>query len=173
MGKIRFQILIAAATLGAGWTSANAQMRDDVLTTNCASAQVLDSRRCQTATPADCDRCTQLPVNVLSTAYAAYISVKRCYEARTGYQVGYITAEEMAQARGAVRQIDRVVTPQLEPRTTADSIWSRAEQTEGRHFHPSREFSEGTRLLCQYRLSQILQLLREQLSESGKMENGF
>jgi hypothetical protein len=113
------------------------------------------------------------PVNVLGTAYAAYVNVKRCYEARDGYVVGYISTTEMAEARVAVRQIEKAVKPKLDPDTTADYVWSRVEETEGRRFYPSREYSEGTRQLCRNRFSLLLRLLHEQVPESTTIEKDF
>ena len=46
----------------------------------------------------------KVPDNVLATAYASYIDVKRCYEACESYAVGYISYEEMELAKSAVHK---------------------------------------------------------------------
>lgn len=64
----------------------------------------------------------QAPRNVLGRAYASYMFIKRCYDAREGYAAVYISQPEMEQARGAVRQIEEFIKPKLESGTTADQL---------------------------------------------------
>jgi hypothetical protein len=85
-----------------------------------------------------------LPINILGTAYASYVDVKRCQEARDGYATIYISNPEMDQARDAVRQIEQTMRSKLDQNITTDDIWSRVATTEGRNFHPSGDYQEGT-----------------------------
>jgi hypothetical protein len=50
-----------------------------------------------------------LPINILGTAYASYVDVKRCQEARDGYATIYISNPEMDQARDAVLTIEQTM----------------------------------------------------------------
>jgi hypothetical protein len=115
----------------------------------------------------------KLPINVLATAYAAYIDVKRCYEAREGYLARYITDIEMEQARNAVQQIEEALKPKLDQNAKADDVWSRVEQTEGRKFSLGRDYQAGARMICQDQLGLLLQTLHEQVPESGKVKKDF
>lgn len=115
----------------------------------------------------------KLPINILGTAYAAYVDLKRCYDARQGYATIYLSTPEMQQARDAVRQIEQAVKPKLDPNTTTDYVWSRVEQAEGRNFQPSGDYQEGMRMLCRDRLALLLGILREQVPESGRIEKDF
>jgi len=116
---------------------------------------------------------TKLPITVLATAYAAYIDVKRCYEAREGYLAVYITDMEMEQARNAVQQIEEALKPKLDQDAKADDVWSRVEQTEGRKFSLGRDYQAGARTICQDQLGLLLQTLHEQVPESGKVKKDF
>lgn len=114
----------------------------------------------------------KLPVNALGNAYAAYIDVKRCYEAREGYLQIYISDPEMERAKNAVRQIEETVKPKLDP-ITAENLWSRVQESEGRNFNPSGDYLERVRALCRERLGFLLQTLQQQVPESGKLEKDF
>jgi len=115
----------------------------------------------------------KLPDNVLATAYASYIDVKRCYEARESYAAGYISYEEMELAKSAVHQIEEELKPKLAPNIRADDVWSQVEQIEGRSFYPSRDFGDRDNKLCRRRLALLFQLLREQVPASGRIEKDF
>jgi hypothetical protein len=114
-----------------------------------------------------------LPVNILGTAYAAYVDVKRCQEAREGYQLGYISDPEMNQAKDAVLTIEQTMKSKLDQNTTTDDVWSRVATTEGRSFHPSGDYQAGTRTLCRSRLALLLGILREQAPETGVIKKDF
>jgi hypothetical protein len=114
-----------------------------------------------------------LPINILGTAYASYVDVKRCQEARDGYSTIYISIPEMNQARDAVRQIEQTMRSKLDQNTTTDDVWSRVATTEGRNFHPSGDYQERTRMLCRERLALLLGILREQAPERGIIEKDF
>jgi hypothetical protein len=112
----------------------------------------------------------KLPANVLASAYAAYIDVKKCQVAREGYADVYVSDPEMDQAKAAVRQIEGAVRPKLGSNSSTDVIWSQVMQTEGQSFEPNHDFQPGTRYLCQNKLASLQQTLREQVPESGKIK---
>jgi hypothetical protein len=114
-----------------------------------------------------------LPINILGTAYASYVDVKRCQEARDGYAAIYISNPEMDHAKDAVRTIEQTMKSKLDQNTTTDDVWSRVATTEGRNFHPSRDYQEGTRSLCRSRLEALLRILRDQAPETGMIKKDF
>ncbi len=111
------------------------------------------------------------PISVVGTAYHAYLDVKRCYEARKGYSVRYITDEEMELATNAVRQIENAIKPKFDPDTTVDGLWSRVEQNEGHHFHPSRDYVEGEGRVCREWFNWLLQIQRDEVPKSRTIES--
>jgi alkylated DNA nucleotide flippase Atl1 len=115
----------------------------------------------------------KLPINILGTAYASYVDVKRCQEAPDGYSTIYISIPEMNQARDAVRQIEQTMRSKLDQNTTTDDVWSRVATTEGRNFRPSGDYQEGTRMLCRERLALLLSILREHAPELGTIKKDF
>lgn len=102
----------------------------------------------------------------MCTAYAAYIDVKRCYDARGGYSAIYISGPEMEQAKNAVQRIEQATRPRLDPDNTSDDVWLRVVQTD-RNFQASGDYAEGTRFLCQGRLALVLRILQEQVPASA------
>jgi hypothetical protein len=116
---------------------------------------------------------SKLPANILATAYAAYIDVKKCQDAREGYADVYITDPELEQAKAAVRKIEDAIKPKLGPGENPDKIWSQVTQTEGRHFDPAHDFQQGQRYMCQRRLALVLQILHEQVPDSATIKKDF
>ena len=115
----------------------------------------------------------RIPKVVLGTAYLAYADVKRCYEARESYAVGYLAYEEMELARNTVRQIEDAMRPKLDPGTTTDDIWSAYMKNDDRHFSPSRDFVERDRRRCRERFNWLLKILRQNVPESYRIEKDF
>ena len=114
----------------------------------------------------------KIPKVVLGTAYLAYLDVKRCYEARESYAVGYITFQEMELARNTVRQIEDAIRPKLDLGTTTDDIWSSYMKYD-QHFYPSRDYVDGDRRRCRERFNWLLEILREKVPESSRIEKDF
>ena len=110
---------------------------------------------------------------VLGTAYLAYVDVKRCYEARESYAVGYITYQEMELAKNTVRQIEDAMRPKLDPGTTTDDVWSASMKREDQSFYPSRDFVDGDRRHCRERFNWLLQVLREAGAGKRQDRKGF
>jgi hypothetical protein len=79
----------------------------------------------------------------------------------------------MDQARNAVQTIEQTMKSKLDQNTTTDDVWSRVATTEGRNFHPSRDYQEGTRMLCREKLALLLGMLRDQAPETGVMKKDF
>jgi hypothetical protein len=121
----------------------------------------------------EADAQAKLPINILGTAYATYVDVKRCQEAREGYLQGYISDPEMSQAKDAVLTIEQTMKSKLDQNTTTDDVWSRIATTEGRNFHPSGDYQAGTRALCRSRLALLLGMLRDQAPETSVMKKDF
>jgi hypothetical protein len=114
----------------------------------------------------------KLRVNVLGNSYAAYVDVKRCYEARKGYSVIYISDPEMERARNAVREIEEAVKPKVDT-AAAENLWSRVQEAQGRSFNPSGDYLERVRALCRERLEFLLETHLEQVPDSRSIEKDF
>lgn len=110
----------------------------------------------------------RIPKVVLGTAYLAYADVKRCYEARESYAVGYITYDEMELAKSAVRQIEDAMRPKLDPGTSTDDVWSAYMKPEDKQFEPRRDYAEWDRTALHPKTRQLLAAAfhREQYSEN-------
>jgi hypothetical protein len=119
------------------------------------------------------ERLGKIPQVVLGTAYLAYLDVKRCYEARESYAVGYITYQEMELAKNTVRQIEDAMRPKLDPGTTTDNVWSAVVKDDDKPFYPSRDLVEGDRRRCRERFNWLLEILRQKVPESGRIEKDF
>jgi hypothetical protein len=61
--------------------------------------------------------------NILGKSYVAYIGVKRCYEAREGYQSVYVNDVEMMRAREAIIVIERAFDTDKQRK---DVLWQQA-----------------------------------------------
>lgn len=118
------------------------------------------------------DARAKLPINILGTAYASYVTVKRCHEARDGYAAIYISSPEMDQARNAAQTIEQVLRPKLNHNTTTDYVWSQV-ATPTANSYPNRDYSERARSLCQSRLEALLGILRDQVPETSVMKKDF
>lgn len=46
------------------------------------------------------------PLNIIGNSYVYYIGVRKCYEARQGYQLVYVSEPELARARVAVKALE-------------------------------------------------------------------
>jgi hypothetical protein len=101
------------------------------------------------------------------------VDVKRCRDAREGYLQGYISDPEMSQAKTAVQTIEQTMKSKLDQNTTTDEVWSRVATTEGRNFHPSGDYQEGTRSFCRNKLSLLLGMLRDQAPETTVIKKDF
>lgn len=118
-------------------------------------------------------RVAALPMTVLGTTYAAYIDVRRCYDARKGYAVGYVSDPEMEQARDAALQIERAVKPKIDKAVSTERVWSRVARARSRAFQPTGDYSYITHALCREKLTKLLRILREQVPESSVIEKDF
>src|SRR3954470_19743043 len=67
--------------------------------------QTVEERQRETEQRAE----AQKPPNMLRTAYARYILVKRCHETRQGYAAVYISDIELARARNAIRRLEEML----------------------------------------------------------------
>ena len=113
------------------------------------------------------------PQNVLGNSYQAYIEVQRCYEAREGYSAVYVTDLEMQQAKNAVQQIEDVMKSGLAPGMTTDKLWLRVLRRELGPFYPSRDYKEEDRRRCRERFNGLLEILRQKVPESRRIEKDF
>jgi len=66
------------------------------------------------------------PQNILRLAYARYIHIKECFEAREDYLSVYISDEEMKRAKEAVTTIESKLKAALPPGITTDQLWAQA-----------------------------------------------
>lgn len=89
----------------------------------------------------------------LKAAYANYIYIKHCYDARQGYLVIYISDAELELARRAVSRVEEKFGPQLPPGATTDGLWAQASAAPD-PFPLVRE-------LCQLQLQQFEQTYRQ------------
>lgn len=68
------------------------------------------------------------PRYLLQQSYAYYIHVKRCYDARSGYQLVFISEPEADRARDAVRAIEKFLKA-ADVSLDGDALWQKANES--------------------------------------------
>jgi hypothetical protein len=103
------------------------------------------------------------PENQLVVAYANYIGVRRCYEARQGFLAVNISDPEMDEARDAVKQIEQAFVSSIPEGTTTDQLWQYAnKRADSDPIIQMMPRAQGTEFAPQCRI--WLQSLRHQLA---------
>jgi hypothetical protein len=93
------------------------------------------------------------PLNIIGNSYMQYIGVRKCYEAREGYQVVYISVPELARAREAVKALEEKAL-QLNPDIRKDEMWRVANENVDASRNPV------IRDTCQYVLKMLMDSYR-------------
>jgi hypothetical protein len=168
------------------------QMRDEVLTCFPAIAQVLQKASDLRAQNAAADLASelarsqqaeskrreedvarvikdldQLPKYALRAAYAHYIFIKRCYDARQGYAMIYISDPELVRATRAISRIEEKLKPELPQGLKTDDLWSEANTSGGRSNYPLY------REICQTELDSLDQKYKELFPEDSTIKKDF
>jgi hypothetical protein len=76
------------------------------------------------------------PENLLRSSYVNYIFLRRCYEARQGYAMIYLSDPEMARSKRAVSRIEEKLKTELPFGVTINTLWSDAIAIVGRERMP-------------------------------------
>jgi hypothetical protein len=106
------------------------------------------------------------PSNRLRIAYAQYIFVKRCYDARLGYLTIYISESELARAKRAASRIEEKLKPNLPSDVTTDGLWSEANAAAA----PDLPLSQQT---CQTMLGSLEQAYAELVPKDRQIKKDF
>ncbi len=102
---------------------------------------------------------------LLRDAYAAYVLLRRCDEARQGYLGIYVSRAELGRARKAVKRIEQNLKPKIKLGLNIDEIWDVSN-------HHADQWPIA-RHSCQYAYESLMQQDRTVAPEEHRMRKDF
>jgi hypothetical protein len=131
---------------------------------------------------------SERPEHLLRSSYIAYIHIKKCFEARNGYSLIYVTAAELEGAKKNAKLIEQDLK-QKKPNLNPDATWGEANKEGFERFRlilaasgimANAEMNSNVGLVsdqvlafCKYNLRLLENLRSEVLSETKNIEKDF